>query len=220
MTETEVNRAFDAKVRRGIFAPVARFLRNSSTAEDQLQDAVAQTWLMYRRYALEKDRVLDDGVLVHSCRQRAVDLRRRFVGKNGATCRNRDVLDPRAYRDGRVEVLRFDGMCDAQSAECDHEIPIGYAEALAANPARKIRSAIDLRRWLGQLCHRDRCILERRMAGYPLGQIAAELGMSTSSVFARAKALGLELAARAGVCVRLDRERRGRRPARAPLAVG
>ena len=43
---------------------------------------------------------------------------------------------------------------------------MGFAEALASNPARKIRSAIDLESWIGELSHRDRYIMAARMAGY------------------------------------------------------
>ena len=43
MTELEINQAFDKKVRRGIFRPVARYLTNQATAEDQLQDSICQT---------------------------------------------------------------------------------------------------------------------------------------------------------------------------------
>lgn len=213
MTETEINQRFSDKVRRGIFNPVARFLTNLSTAEDQLQDAVAQTWLMFRRYARDRGKVLDDGILVHSCRQRAVDLGRRFVGSNGATCRNQDALDPRAYRDGTVEVLRLDGAAGDNVAGYS-AMAVGWAETLAANPSRKLRSAYDLLKWLGQLSHRDRSILEARMLGYSLGQIAADLGLTTSTVYTRARKLGLELAVRAGIRILTGGSRRKRtRPA-------
>ena len=49
------------------------------------------------------------------------------------------------------------------------------------------------------------------MEGYTLEQIAYDLDLTTSKVFERAKALGLELAAKAGVCIDLKPERRGRR---------
>jgi DNA-directed RNA polymerase specialized sigma24 family protein len=207
MTEAEINKAFDAKVRRGIFKPVARWLTDPRTAEDLLQDAICQTWRMYRRYATQKGKVLDDGILVHSCRQRAVDLDRHFVPADG-TRRNQDVLDPRAFRDGKVEVLRIDGIHEDGGAEGDRGLHVGYAEALASNPARKIRSAIDLESWVGTLSHRDRYIMEARMAGFTLEQIAADLDVSTSTIFARARELGLELAARAGVRIDFGDERR------------
>ena len=103
MTQEEVNSAFADKLNRKIFHPVKRHIKIDHEAEDRWQDAVAQTWAMYSRYARDKDTVLDDAILVHSCRQRATDLGRRFVGNMGASCTNQDVLDPRAYRDGHVK---------------------------------------------------------------------------------------------------------------------
>ena len=209
MTQEQINEAFSRKVRAGVFNPVKRYLTNDPTAEDRWQDAVAQTWRMFSRYATDKGKVLDDGILVHSCRQRAVDLDRHFVPADG-TRRNQDLLDPRAFRDGKVEVLRIDGIHEDGGAEGDRGLNVGFAEALASNPALKIRSAIDLESWIGELSHRDRYIMEARMAGYSLGQIAADLDVSTSNIFARAKALGLELAARAGVRIDLTGRGRGR----------
>jgi DNA-directed RNA polymerase specialized sigma24 family protein len=213
MKHAEINRAFDAKVRLGIFAPVVRFLTNSTTAEDRLQDAICQTWAMYHRYATEKGKVLDDGILVHSCRQRAVDLDRHFVPTNGVwrSRQSQDVFDPRAFRDGKAEVRRIDGIDEDGGAEGDRGLHVGYAEALASSPARKIRSAIDLESWIGTLTHRDRYIMEARMAGFTLEQIASDLDVSTSNIFARARELGLELAARAGVRIDLGDAPRGRR---------
>ena len=51
------------------------------------------------------------------------------------------------------------------------------------------------------------------MEGYTLEQIAFDLDLTTSKVFDRAKALGLELAAKAGVHIEMENERRGRRRA-------
>ena len=74
MNMAEVNQAFAEKVERGIFNPVRRHIKIEHEAEDRWADALAQTWRMYSRYALDKDTVLSDAILVHSCRQRAVDL--------------------------------------------------------------------------------------------------------------------------------------------------
>jgi hypothetical protein len=40
---------FEGHVRRGIFQPVARHVPHDT--EDRMQDAIAQTWAMYCRYA-------------------------------------------------------------------------------------------------------------------------------------------------------------------------
>jgi len=210
MTHSEINAAFTDKVRRGIFKPVARHLTDFAAAEDRLQIALAMTWEMFMRYAAEKNVVLSDGVLVHSCRQRAVDLDRDFVPADGR-CRRRDVYDPRAYRDGKVEVVRLDGAAPNTAREPDRVLEISYAEAMSLRPERKIHSAIDLEQWVAAQTSLDQVILERRMAGYTLEQIAFDLDLTTSKVFERAKKLGLELASRAGVQIDLGSERRGRR---------
>jgi hypothetical protein len=212
MTHSEINAAFTDKVRRGIFRPVARHLTDEATAEDRFQIAVALTWEMFARYAAERNVVLSDGILVHSCRQRAVDLDRDFVPADGG-CRNQDVLDPRAYRDGKVEVLRLDGNAPNGSREPDRVLEISYAEAMALRPERKIHSAIDLEEWVAAQASLDQLLLEKRMAGYTLEQIAFDLDLTTSKVFERSRKLGLELAARAGVDIEggRRRNRRGRR---------
>jgi hypothetical protein len=51
------------------------------------------------------------------------------------------------------------------------------------------------------------------MEGYTLEQIAFDLDLTTSKVFERSKALGLELAGRAGVRIEMEKEKRGRRRA-------
>ncbi len=202
MTATEINAAFSNKIRRGIFKPVARHLTDFAAAEDRMQIAIAMTWEMFARYAAEKNVVLSDGILVHSCRQRAVDLNRDFVPADGG-CRNQDVLDPRAFRDEKVEVLRLD--------ESDRTVEIGYAEVMAQRPERKWNSAIDLEAWVAAQTSYDQLILEKRMEGYGLEQIAHDLDLTTSKVFERAKALGFELAARTGVHIETAKEKRGRR---------
>lgn len=203
----EVARAFDQKVRRGMFRPVARHVLHHPDPEDRLQDAIAQTWEMYARYA-ERGVVLDDAILVHSCRQRAVDLARHFVPSDG-TRRYHDVCDQRAYRDGKVEVFRLDWPFEDEDGDEGSLQPVGYAEEQCPSPERKLNSALDLENWLDGLTARDRSIMEGRMAGYGLPRIAVDLGLSTSTIFAKTKALGLELAHRAGVRVDLDKTRNG-----------
>jgi predicted RNA polymerase sigma factor len=75
---------FDKKVRHGIFNPVARRLP-VDIAEERLQDAICQTFEMYRRYALEKGKILPDAILVHYCRLRAVDPGRHFIRCDGSS---------------------------------------------------------------------------------------------------------------------------------------
>lgn len=205
LNENQLRTQFDKKVRRGIFKPVARRLP-VEIAEERLQDAIAQTWEMYRRYALEKNKILPDAILVHYCRLRACDPGRHFVPCDGSQ-RLRDVLDFRNYTNGRVEVLRLDGI-----PQDDGELPqegdcqvLGLAEALSCSMAKRLNSAIDLETWLDKLDRDDRQMLAARAAGYTLGETATEIGCCLSTVFARTRQLGEELARRIGV----ELQRRG-----------
>lgn len=82
---TNIHREFENKIRRGIFNPVARFLPEE-VREDRLQDAIAQTWAMYERYA-ERGELLEDAILVHSCGLRATDPSRHYVPCDGCEFR-------------------------------------------------------------------------------------------------------------------------------------
>jgi len=213
MNPAELRRAFENKIKRGIFNPVARHL-HEDIREDRMQDALAQTWAMYERYA-ERGEILDDALLVHACRLRAIDLSRHYVPSEGYQ-RKRDVLDPRNYHSGRVEVLRF---CDvaAESESCwsseeGDPFAIGFAEKTSLNPHGRIVSAINLLDWLEELPAEDRRMLELRASGYTLEESAAMMGLSTSTIFAKSKRLGLALAERAGARVELKKKRKGRAP--------
>lgn len=190
---------FDNKVRRGIFRPVARFLRED-IQEERLQDAIAQTWRMYQHYALDKGVILVDAILVHSCRQRAVDLGRRFVGvEHQPKC---DVFDERNYHRGKVELVHVDGcFWDLEDARETDGYLIGLAEELYRDPTSHILSAIDLEEWIASLRRRDQRLLVMKLEGFTLKEIATRLRLSISTVFNRGRELGKELAARAGVAI-------------------
>jgi DNA-directed RNA polymerase specialized sigma24 family protein len=200
---TDLRKEFDNKIKRGIFNPVARFLPED-VREDRLQDAIAQTWAMYERYA-QRGELLDDAILVHSCGLRATDASRYYVPCEGYQ-RKRDALDPRNFMEGHVELLRF-GDFDAEDEHRgpdEDEAPGGFGltEATSSNPMRRIISAINLTAWLAKLPVEDRHMLELRAAGLTLDETAEKIGVSTSNVFARCKRLGLALAERAGICVK------------------
>ena len=198
MHADEINMAFEEKVRRGMFAPVARHVANHPDPEDRLQDALCQVWLMYRDRIIERDLVLDDPILVHACRQRAVDLARHFV-PSGGTRRYWDAMDQRAYRDRKVEVFRLDAWVEDDSEDENKPEQIGLAVEECGSPEHKLNSALDLESWIDGLTARDASIMEGRMAGFTLEQIGHDLGMSTSVVCKKARVLGSELASRAGV---------------------
>ena len=199
---TDLRSEFEKKIKRGIFNPVARLLPED-VREDRLQDAIAQTWAMYERYA-QRGELLDDAILVHSCGLRATDASRYYVPCDGYQ-RKRDALDPRNFMEGHVELLRF-GDFDADDEhrgpdEDEEPVGFGLAEATSSNPTRRILSAINLTAWLAELPVEDRHMLELRAAGHGLEEIAEKMGISTSNIFARCKRLGLALAEHAGICV-------------------
>ncbi len=195
----DVKHRFADKVRRGIFRPVARRLRED-LAEDRLAEGVGMAFEQYVRSAAE-GRPMPDALLVRACHMRAIDLGRRLAGANGARPKQ-DVYDDRAFKAGHVELLRLDGLLDDGGEE---QALFGWAEPDALNPARMLASAIDLERWLIGLGPEDRMMLALRQAGHTLGGIAAAMGRSTSAVFARLRELGAELADVAGVEVETGR---------------
>ena len=216
---TDLRRTFEEKIKRGIFKPVARLLPED-VCEDRLQDAIAQTWAMYERYAARGE-LLDDAILVHSCGLRATDPSRHYVPCDGYQ-RKRDALDPRNFMEGHVELLRF-GDFDAEDEirgpdEEDAPVGFGLAEATSANPTRRIVSAINLTAWLAELSPEDRRMLELRAAGHGLEEIAEKMGVSTSNVFVRCNRLGLALAEHAGISIQ-PKKRKARAPSRSKVGT-
>jgi len=192
MTLESIRSSFDEKVRRGMFRPITRRM-HADIAEDRSQEALALAYENYRRHALQ-GRVLDDALLVHFARLRAEDLSRTIVGCEGRA-KKFCVMDIRNYIDGKVEVLRLDKIV----SDHDEANMLGLAEAMAANPVRKLVSAIDLGAWLGGLSENDQVLMAMRMAGHRLKPIAKRLGISTSAAWSRCRELGHELAERAHV---------------------
>jgi hypothetical protein len=195
----EIKAAFEKKVRAGIFRPVIRHITGNDP-EERLAEAVAMTFELYARKA-KAGVVLDDAVLVHHCRLRAVDLGRQLV-KGGQ--RLRDAMDPRNYHRGRLEVLRIDGIPDEDGdlhGEEDGNVVIGLADGLAQDPTPRIIGAIDLADWARTLPEGDRAVLAARYEGHTLKETAEAMDSSISAVFSRLKRLGGELAHRAGVTI-------------------
>ena len=181
--------AFDEKVRAGIFNPIARHLHDE-IRDDRLAEGIASAWRLYRIH----DGDVDTALLVHHARLRACDVSRQIAGGYS----KKDVLDARYS--GKVEVLQLDG---------DHldGDDVGLARALSNDPTHRIFGAISLKRWLADLAAEDRRMLELRMAGCTLKETAAEMNLSTSTVFARSRRLGLALAERAGIEVRMKKNK-------------
>lgn len=192
-----INATFANKVRRGIFNPVARYVTGFPDSEDRLQDAVAQTWQLYRRNA-EAGRILDDALLVHHCKLRAIDTGRSIVPAEGIRCQ--DVYDPRAYRSGKVEVLRL-------HANSDDAESIGLAVEEQSTPERRLLSAIDLEAWVDGLDEADRQLVSYKHLGMSTGDVAAETGSDYWHTYRRERQLGQALADRVGVAVPRKRKR-------------
>lgn len=204
----ELARTFGRMVKRGVFRAVVRHVLRHPDPEDRLQDAVCQVWAMYRRYALNKGKVLDPALLVHACRLRAVDYGRSFVGACGRR-RCRDVFALTAHRRSHVELLALDVLLEA-----------AFAKQASANPTRELVSALDLQVWLGGLDERDRQMLAARFAGETLYSIAKTMGLSTAGVFRKLRQLGHALALRAGIGVDKEVEAPMARPHRTPEQGG
>ena len=205
MTQQEINQEFSAKVRRKIFHPVKRHLKIEHEAEDRWQDAVAQVWAMFSRYAVRGE-ILDDALLVHACRLRATDMDRRFVGTLGAHRTNQDVLDPRCYRDGHVHVYRLGGIHDAEQAgETDRAMEVSLAETAAEDPELRWNSAIDLESWIGNQTFQDQGLLSGKMEGKTTKEVAHESRLPYMVAWRKTRDLGHELADRAGVEIRTSK---------------
>jgi hypothetical protein len=206
MSEQEIRKQFEEKVRRGIFRPVARYITRAADPEERLAEAVAMTFELYAVHA-RRGEVLDDGVLVHHCRLRAVDLARHLVrGQHSAL----DVLDPRCYHAGKVEVLHLDGLPEEDGGfhgEEDGAVLADLLDGLARDPAPKLDSALDLTSWLSTLPAGDQAMLAARYAGCTLEETARATGSSTTTVFARLRRLGGELAQRAGIVIAKKRRK-------------
>jgi hypothetical protein len=195
-----IRSSFDQKIRSGMFKPITRRL-HADMAEDRSQDALALVYEQYRRHA-ERGEILDDALLVHAARLRAEDLSRQIVpagGKARKTC----AMDLRNYIEGKVEIFRLDKILHDRE-ECEL---LGLAESLAANPVRKILSAIDLEAWIASLPEDDQVLLSMRMAGHRLKSIARRLGIRTERAWSRCRRLGHELAERAHLEIPASRNR-------------
>jgi hypothetical protein len=213
MTDQQINEQFAEKVANGIFKPVIRHI-SGNDPEERLAEAVAMTFELYARKA-RQGVLLDDALLVHHCRLRAIDLGRQLV--HGGQ-RKRDALDPRNYHQGRVEILRLDGVADEDGelpGEEQGDLVIGLAEGLADDPSAKIISAIDLASWAGTLPSADRAVLAARYQGHTLQEMAEAMDSSISAIFSRLKRLGGELAQRAGVTIK-PKARKRRSPPLGP----
>ncbi len=125
-----------------------------------------------------------------------------------------------AANQGRVEILRIDGLPDEDGTfrrEEDGEVVIGLADGLAQDPTPKIIGALDLASWADTLAPNDRAVLAARYEGHTLKETAEAMGSTISPVFARLKRLGTELARRAEIELAPRSTRRRTPPVTTPV---
>jgi hypothetical protein len=195
----QVQQQFAGLMARRAFEPVRRHLTGSD-ADDRLAEGIGMVWEMALRKAQQGVR-LDDALLVHAVRLRAIEIRRQFV-KGGQP--RRDALHRANYADGRTEVFHIEGFEDEDGAwprEGDVGLQVAWLSALTNDPSHAILSALDLDKWLLGLDDADRTLLSGRFTGMSLHELSLFAGRSVSAVFARLRLLGNALAARAGVVV-------------------
>jgi DNA-directed RNA polymerase specialized sigma24 family protein len=211
----QVQQQFAGLMARRAFEPVRRHLTGSD-ADDRLAEGIGMVWEMALRKAQQGVR-LDDALLVHAVRLRAIEIRRQFV-KGGQP--RRDALHRANYSDGRTEVFHIEEFEDEDGAwprEGDVGLQVAWLSAVTHDPSHAILSALDLESWLDGLDVRDRSLLAGRYAGLGLEELANREGCSVSSTFSRLRRLGRDLSGIAAVPVpkktrgaRLDGARRSR----------
>ena len=184
MNTATIQHEFTQKVCKGIFRPVKRHLSETAIDNDRYEEGLASAWNLYSKKATVGETV-PDAILVHHCRLRATDLSRNLVGNGGR--RREDVLDPRSYSRGKVELANFG--------------EVGHAVLGQTSPEGDLVSALDLQAWLLELADKDRKIVTGKAEGLTLKEIGRKVGMSFSGVRGRLQRLGEELAERAGLPV-------------------
>jgi hypothetical protein len=210
VNEDEIRRTFEQKVKRGMFRSVERHLPDICR-EERMAEGLALTFELFRKKALDGE-LLDDALLVHACRLRAIDCTRCLVRQEGCE-RGRDVLELRNFWAGKVEVLHLDGVLgedEERPGDGDPQVAAAALNAVSSNPTARIISAISLAEWLEQLEGGDVKLLALRLQGFTLAELASELGLGVTTVCHRLHRLGEELAAHAHLPVpRRPRRARG-----------
>ncbi len=192
--------------RRRAFHPISRYLPDEHR-EDRLAEAIGLTLAMALRHAA-RGQHLNDALLVHHAKLRALEFSRHLVGSKG---RGRDVLNQANYVRGRTEVLYLEHVAPDDDGDVGGEgdrALIGMALSGNVDPSEKLASGIDLERWLASLADIDRELLAKRAAGYTLKEIGTSMEMSISDVCARCHKLGVELAGAAELPVPKRKYRR------------
>lgn len=212
MTENDIREKFEGYVKKGVFKNVARFI--GTDVDERMAEGIAQAFEMYRQNALQGVEMAIP-VLVVACRRRATDLTRHLVrGQHRLT----DALEPRAFHQGRVEVVHLDGLPDDDGdfeGDGDRELGAAIVERASVNPAAMVISTISLGEWVEGLTDDDLALASMRLQGFTLTEIASEVGKSITTVCHRLRLLGEDLARHAQLVV----PKRWRNPRRSPANV-
>lgn len=212
MDENDISEKFGIMVKKGVFKSVGRHITNDT--EERLQEGVCQAFELFRQHAL-RGVELNAPVLVCICRRRAVDLSRHLVKGQHSV---KDPLDPRAYHQGRLELVHLDGAPDGDGeldGEGDHQLEATIFDKESANPTAKIISNISLVAWMAKLTKEDLALISMRAQGFTLTEIADEVGKSLTTTCQRLQHLGEDLAQHAQLPV----PKRNRRPRRSTVPL-
>jgi len=205
----QVHQQFDRLMRKHAFSPIRRFL-TSVDSDDRLAEGIAMSYEAALRKA-DQGVLLDDAIVIHAARLRAIEIRRQFV-KGGQP--RRDALHRANYTDGRTEVFHLDGLMDDGGewhGDGDVDLQVAWLAATTLDPADQLASAIDIDAWLTSLGEADRDLLAGRLAGFSLQELASRTDRSTTSVLQRLRDLGTDLAHHADiVLVKKNRKSRSR----------
>ena len=110
---------------------------------------------------------------------------------------------------GLATVLRLDWEDIDEGRDGRRSEEVSLAREVADNPEERWNSALDLQSWVGQQAFQAQGILARKMQGATTKEVAHELRLPYLVTWRKEKALGADLAARAGVRIRDTRRRRG-----------
>ncbi len=131
---------------------------------------------------------MDPGLVVHHAKLRLFEARPLVRGGD----RRRDALHPGNYAAGAVEVHQLEFFEDSHDE--DGEVHAWLARLGANDPRVALDGALDLARWMETLNQEEKELLALRYGGFTLGEIADIEDESVSTVFARLRELGAELA--------------------------
>lgn len=184
MNHAHLRRAFDQKVRAGIFRNVGSFLP-PWVREDRVQDAICRTWVGFVRYA-ERGKLLTDGQLVRLCHWKVIDRRHRGFADMSLMPKY-DIMNERNHE--RFALVPVDEAPD----DAWWNLRAETQTALATGDEETMMEIVDLRRWFRSLTPRDRTLVHLRAVGHTLAEITRRTRTDSVRVRSRLDTLGDEM---------------------------